>query len=640
MVSSTKASEAAVKAVARWRELNEEHSVRQIGSDNQREVFVDLPRRTPIQFDPSLMPVTGAPMRQTVARRASIWRAGLRLLRWVAVLARFATGTVFDRLRGKDQPSRRAQRLRVALESLGGTFLKLGQQLSIRVDLLPEIYCHEFGRLLDQVSPFPTAKAIEIVEDSLGQPIPEVFAQFDPEPIGSASMACVFQARLLSGERVAVKVRRPGITHTFAADWRALGWLARIAELSTFVRKGQISTVLRDLRAMIDEELDFQLEARNTELFQRCAKQAKLKGVSTPKVYFEHSSQKVLVTEFVSGVWLWEILAAKEQQNPEAITLLRDLDISAEEVARRLYRASLFGIFDSYIFHADPHPANVVIRANGEVVLVDFGSCGSFSNHQVRLMRQFHANKVQGDLGGMVKCILSLLEPLPPIDVDTLTQRITEVLLKSLRAVDSPNAAWWERTSAGVWLSFMTVVRAFDIRVDLDILRMIRSTLLYDTIALRLDPELDIYSEYQSYRSAVAKRSRKRLRKGLGRLARGDVDDRWFLRLEEGTQTMQRAFYHLERALDSPTYRFMFLAGKTVFALGVMANWIGLSLFTAIAATGVLSVWRSLSGAPERASLIQGFAEVLRHGAFQSFAVLALMLSLRQVLIRLRDPEI
>lgn len=630
----------ALAGVRRWRLQATEARSHDLGASEDDHVLGPIPRRETADLSrASLDPV--APMRRRVRPRASAYRAFVRLLRWALALVRFQAGTVLDRLRGRDSLTRRAERLRETIERLGGTFVKLGQQLSIRVDLLPLAYCHEFGKLLDRVEPFDSEHAVRLVEESLGRPLDEVFRRFDPEPIGSASVACVYQAVLLSGERVAVKVRRPGIERLFAADWRALGWLAAMLEGATIFRRGQLTTVLRDLRSMIDEELDFVVEARNTHLFRKRAQVAGLRGVDTPTVYFQWSSDRVLVSEFVSGIWLWEVLRAVEHDDPTARDWMERLGVEPQTVARRLYRASLFGIFDSHIFHADPHPANVVVRAGGEVVLIDFGSCGSFSDHQVRLMRQFHTSKVNGDLTGMVQCVLSLLEPLPPIDVDALAARISEVLLRSVRAIDSPNADWWEKTSAGVWLSFMGVVRAFDIRVDLDVLRMIRSTLLYDTLALRLDPELDIYREYQRYRKVIAKRARKRATKQLRSVLKGEVDDRWFLQIEESRRMLQRGVHRLERALDSPTYRFVFLAGKTMFAIGTLARWLGSSLIIAVLGTVLMIVWRGVAEDRTIAAepLLATFSVVLTSTPFLALSGLLLLLSLRQILLRLREPE-
>src|SRR5262249_50087778 len=142
---------------------------------------------------------------------ASVLRSCLRLLVWLDVVLRFFVGNAIDALVGRGSIERRAIRLRKAFERGGGTFGKVGQQLSLRADLLPYAYCVELSKMLDSVPPFPTAQAIAIIEQGLGRSIGEIFESFDPEPIGSASLSCVYQARLRSGELVAVKVRRPGI---------------------------------------------------------------------------------------------------------------------------------------------------------------------------------------------------------------------------------------------------------------------------------------------------------------------------------------------------------------------------------------------------------------------------------------------
>jgi len=148
-----------------------------------------------------------------------------RLLVWIWGFVRFYSGNLLDVLRGRASVQRRAVRLRRVLEDGGPTFAKLAQQVSMRADMLPYAYCAELGKMLDQAPAFPLEQAIEIIERTLGQPLADVFEIFDPEPIGSASLACVYQARLRTGTRVAVKVRRPGIGPLIAADLRALDWL-------------------------------------------------------------------------------------------------------------------------------------------------------------------------------------------------------------------------------------------------------------------------------------------------------------------------------------------------------------------------------------------------------------------------------
>ena len=149
------------------------------------------------------------------ARRV-VFKAGLirpigRMFVWLWGFLRFYFGNMRDTWMRRSTVQRRAVRLRRVFEDAGVTFAKLGQQLSMRADMLPYAYCAELGKMLDQVPAFPTAQAIEIIERNIGRPLSEVFDVFDPEPIGSASLACVYQAQLKTGEKVAVKVRRPGI---------------------------------------------------------------------------------------------------------------------------------------------------------------------------------------------------------------------------------------------------------------------------------------------------------------------------------------------------------------------------------------------------------------------------------------------
>src|SRR5262249_23903712 len=152
-------------------------------------------------------------------------------------------------------------------------------------------------------------QAIERIEAVAKRPIREVFKVFDPDPIGSASIGCVYRAILPSGEKVAVKVRRPYVGERFAADLRALGWIMELAEGLAISRPGMTHDLRLELKKMLFEELNYALEARYTELFARRAKKKQQDYIGAPKVYFELSGEDVLVTEFVSGVFLWEILA-------------------------------------------------------------------------------------------------------------------------------------------------------------------------------------------------------------------------------------------------------------------------------------------------------------------------------------------
>src|SRR4051794_2734006 len=187
------------------------------------QVLRPMPRRKPLHvIDASHVTL---PMPRRVVFRSGIFRPIGRLGVWFAAGVRFFSGNFWDYVRGRSSIQRRAVRLREVFEDTGASFAKLGQQLSLRADLLPYAYCAELSKMLDRVKPFPSEQAIEVVERSLGRRLNEVFESFDPDPIGSASLACVYQAKLKTGERVAVKVRRPGIGPLLAADLRAMDWV-------------------------------------------------------------------------------------------------------------------------------------------------------------------------------------------------------------------------------------------------------------------------------------------------------------------------------------------------------------------------------------------------------------------------------
>src|SRR5262249_48624758 len=272
---------------------------------------------------------------------------------------------------------------RLVLQKAGGTFVKIGQQLAMRVDLLPGEYCAELSKMLDRMPAFPLEEALATVERATGKPWQEGFAVFDPEPVGSASIACAYQATLKNGTKVAVKIRRPGIGEMFMADFRVLDWLLGLAEFLAFVRPGFTIGFRRALRETLLEELDFRKEAHFQDIFRRHARRhAKKHFFTAPRVYFDLSSDEVLVQEFVSGMWLWEVIAAIEQNDPEGLKMMRELDIDPKVVARRILWAEFWSTNEELFFHADPHPANIAIGPGGSVTFIDFGSCGTFNNEQ------------------------------------------------------------------------------------------------------------------------------------------------------------------------------------------------------------------------------------------------------------------
>jgi len=263
----------------------------------------------------------------------------------------------------------RWERVRLIIEELGPTFIKLAQAMSNRADLLPQALIDEFEKLQSNVPPFETALARQIIEEELGRPITEVFSEFDDLPLGSASIGQVHRARLRTGEEVVVKVQRPGVREKVRSDLALLHELVRLT--ASFLQKQGLANpqdVVDAFERSMSKELDYNAEARSMEQFRKLYEDYTTFYV--PKPYRGLSTERILVIEFVSGCKITD----KVQ--------LQEWGLSPAAVAENGMDIYLTQIFEFGVFHADPHPGNVLVRPDGTVVLIDFGMVGRLTKQQ------------------------------------------------------------------------------------------------------------------------------------------------------------------------------------------------------------------------------------------------------------------
>lgn len=253
-----------------------------------------------------------------------------------------------------------AERLRIAFEELGPTFIKLGQLLSSRPDLVTMNYAKEFKKLQDRVPPFKVEDVYEIIEKELGISIEKVFQSFNPEPIGSASIAQVHEAILMNGERVIVKVRRPGIKEQIMLDLSILQTLAKLVE--KYISESKLFDpvgIVDEFSKSITKELDFRREARNAIIFKEKFKNEE--KIYIPHVFREFTTEKILVMEKVDGIRIDDTESIKEK------------GLNIETLLNTLIDIYFKQIFDHGFFHGDPHPGNILVRDDGRIAFVDFG---------------------------------------------------------------------------------------------------------------------------------------------------------------------------------------------------------------------------------------------------------------------------
>ncbi|MDR0990514.1 MAG: hypothetical protein LBL92_04025 [Propionibacteriaceae bacterium] len=258
---------------------------------------------------------------------------------------------------------RQARQFRDYATKTGGLIIKIGQFLSVRIDLLPEEYTTELAALQDAIPPVPTSVIVGVIETELGQPIDQAFAEFDDEPLAAASLGQVHRARLTSGQQVAVKVLRPGVEDLVETDLQSLDTvlrlLSRITNLDQLVDR---QALFEEAETTFRRELDYHQEGHSAETFQ--ANFLLNPNVDIPQIFWDQSNGRVLTMEFMNGVKINDFAALDAQ----------GLDRTA--IARHFFELYLQMFLKDGLYHADPHPGNVFVRADGVIQLIDFGMVG------------------------------------------------------------------------------------------------------------------------------------------------------------------------------------------------------------------------------------------------------------------------
>jgi ubiquinone biosynthesis protein len=258
----------------------------------------------------------------------------------------------------------RAVRVRMAIEELGPTYIKMGQILSTRPDLVPVDFIRELARLQDKVPAFPFADVTRIISDETGRPIDALFEQLDPQPLASASIGQVHRARLNDGDLVAVKVQRPGIRKIVEVDLEIMLHLATLAErhIEELAHHRPVK-IVEEFARSIEKEMDYTLEATSMERVARFSLNDE--AVYIPKVYREITTERVLTTEYVDGIKV------------SLLDQLEDNGYDRQLITRRGADILLSQIFEHGFFHADPHPGNLFVLPNNVICLLDFGMMGT-----------------------------------------------------------------------------------------------------------------------------------------------------------------------------------------------------------------------------------------------------------------------
>jgi ubiquinone biosynthesis protein len=401
-------------------------------------------------------------------------------------------------------PQDRARRLRMVCEDLGPTFVKLGQLLSTRQDLLPEAYTTALAALRDDVRPFPFEEAEAILVEEYGRPVGEVFAAVDPVPLASASISQVHRATLPDGRRVALKIRRPGIEKVVQADLDILRNLSQLAErrLPALAQYHPVS-IAQEFERTLKRELDLNLERRTME---RCRAQLAHEPIAhVPAVFPGYSTGRVLCMELIEGVGV------------DDLDGLRRIGVDPAQVAINGARILLRQIFTFGFFHADPHPGNLRVLPGGVIVPLDYGMFGQLDART----RERIADLLLGLLAQETDRVLRALDGL-----EVRGDNVDPAALR--RDVGGLVAAYSDLTLDNIDLGrllgeLIALIRTHHLRIPPDLVLLIRSLVTIEGVGRSLDPHFDIAAQLQPFIRELTLRRYNPLRL-LGQFARTAED--------------------------------------------------------------------------------------------------------------------
>lgn len=401
--------------------------------------------------------------------------------------------------------------LKENLINLGPTFIKIGQSLGTRADLLPLPFVKALGELQDQVPPFPNEIAFARIEKELGKKINEVYAEFEMEPIAAASLGQVYRARLFTGEEVAVKVQRPNLAGIIKGDIEILRKVARFAErFPSLNENADWAGMLREFDETIHEEMNYVLEARNAERFHESFRE--WTNVHVPKIYWYATTEKVLTMEFIHGTKVVDLDA------------LRARNVSPEKVNRLLIRTYLKQLLEDGFFHADPHPGNLLVMPDGRLAFFDFGMVGRITPQLQSKMIDAFFHVVGKDPAGIAQDLIDL-DFLKPGTDESVVRPVVEKMFKFHLNLKLKEVNFKELT-----YDLADVMYDYPFRLPSNFTYIMRALMTLEGIGIVTDPEFNFFETAKPYaKEFMLRREGKDLRKLLtdkllGREPDGKID--------------------------------------------------------------------------------------------------------------------
>lgn len=480
-----------------------------------------------------------------------------------------------------NQHRKRAERLLDSLLTLGPTFIKLGQLLSTRPDVLPPEYIDVLSQLQDDVPPANWDSVEEVIEAELG-PVDERFESFDNDAISGASLGQVYRARI-DGTDVAVKVRRPGIEELVQADLRAIRWSLPIVLFFVDEARGfSLRNLADEFDKTIREEMDYERERQMLEEIR--ANFADTQRVAVPPTVESHCSERVLTMEYIAGTKINDVETLDQK------------GIDRTKLAETLERAYLQMIIEDGVFHADPHPGNLAVQDDGTIVFYDFGMSGRVDQFIQEKIVDFYVGVANKDIDAILDSMIEIGTLSPTAD-RALMAEVTELAIQDASGGDIDQYRVQQVVS-----QLEDSIYEFPIRLPKNLALVLRVATVVEGVCVTLDPDYDFitvatdYLAEQGYREETARRYVKETGEELGRSV--GAATRLPPKAESALDRIERENFHLRADLEDSDDLLDRLAKRIV--LGMLAT-------GSLASTAMLYAFQS----PESAAVAGGFTTIL-----------------------------
>ncbi len=415
----------------------------------------------------------------------------------------------------EDKAPKRREKKAILIRTLfgqrGGLWIKVGQLLSMRSDLFSQEFCLELSKLQDSSTGFPFHHVKRIVEENLHAPIEKIFSHFEEKPLAAASIGQVHLAYLKKEKKtVVVKIQRPLIEKQFERDLNYVQKAVYFLELLSIYPQLQWEELIAELKQMFLEELDYRIEISSGK---RMKKNLKKHKVYAPSIYSQYCTQRVIVMEFVRGVYMSDYIKALQTNPIKVQAWCKENNIEPAKVADRLIISLNRQLYEDNLFHGDLHPGNIILLRDSRIAFIDFGSIGKMERGFLERIILYHKALSSRNYSKAVDFFFTLMPSLPNIDLNEIKRKMIMLLRNWELRTMTKNLPYKERSFNGINEELINMMKPYKLTMEWGFLRITRTTSTLDGSVLYLHPELDYLELNRKAHKGKAKRDFKRQQK-------------------------------------------------------------------------------------------------------------------------------